>query len=153
MALDDMRAVVDRNLWSCVYACREVAPEMMERRAGKIVTTGSTSGLIGQVPGAIYAAAKAAVQHYTRCLALQLRPYNVAANCIAPGLIVTPRIVASRQVSEERLGLAGPDAVTLDRPGLPIEIARAVEFLVSDGNSYMTGQVIRVDGGEQLWPA
>ncbi len=146
---EDMQAVFDRNLMSCVWCCREVAPEMMARRAGHIVNFGSNAGLVGDEIGAMYATAKAAVTHYSRCLAAQLRRYNVAVNVVAPGTIVTARIIASNQVEPDRLNESG----RLDRYGWPIEIARLVEFLVSDTNTYMTGQVLRIDGGEQLWPA
>ena len=88
--LDDIRAVLDRNLMTCILACREVAPEMMERRAGKIVNIGSIAGLAGRSDGVIYCTAKAAVHEYSRCLADQLRPYNVTVNVVAPGNIVTP---------------------------------------------------------------
>lgn len=146
---EDMQAVFDRNLMSCVWCCREVAPEMMARRAGHIVNFGSNAGLVGDEVGAMYATAKAAVTHYSRCLAAQLRRYNVAVNVVAPGTIVTARIIASNQVQPDRLNESG----RLDRYGWPIEIARLVEFLVSDANTYITGQVLRIDGGEQLWPA
>mgnify|MGYP005857699899 CR=1 FL=1 len=145
----DLHTVIDRNLMTCIYCCRHVAPEMMERKAGHIVNVSSDDGLRGVVQGAIYATAKAAVIHYTRCLAAQLRPHNVAVNAVAPGLIVTPRIVASNQVDRDRLDESG----TFERYGRPTEVARVVEFLVSEANTYMTGQVLRVDGGEQLWPA
>lgn len=146
---EDMRSVFDRNLMTCVWACREVAPEMMKRRYGHIVNFGSVAGLVGAELGAMYATAKAAVTEYSRCLAAQLRRHNVTVNVIAPGTIVTARIVASNQVEMDRLTESG----RLDRYGQSIEVARAIEFLVSDANTYITGQVLRVDGGEQLWPA
>jgi 3-oxoacyl-[acyl-carrier protein] reductase len=82
-------------------------------------------------------------------LAAQLRPYNVRANVVAPGPIITPRFVASRPTDEAKKRTGG----SLDRYGWPIEIARAVEYLVTTDSSYVTGQVLRVDGGSQLWPA
>jgi len=147
--VEDVRAVFDRNVMTCVLACRAVAPEMMERKRGWIVNFGSNGGLRGRGNGAIYGAAKAAVHHYTRCLAHQLREYNIPVNCIAPGGTVTPRFLATRQADESKLGLSG----TLDRYGEPIEVARAVAFLVSDPGPFVSGQILRVDGGSQLWPA
>src|SRR5205823_6269825 len=83
--LADVRAVLDRNLLSCILCCREAAPEMMARKSGRVITVGSIAGTYGRDDGAIYAVAKAAVHEYTRCLAVQLRPYNVPVNCVAPG--------------------------------------------------------------------
>ena len=147
--LEDVRAVIDRNLLSCILACKAVAPGMMDRKRGWIVNFGSTGGLAGRADGVIYAAAKAAVHEYTRCLAAQLRPFNIPVNCIAPGGTVTPRFLATRQADPARL-----EAVdTLERYAQPEETARAVAFLVSDPGPFISGQVIRVDGGGQLWPA
>jgi len=89
----DIRAVLDRNLLSCILCCREVAPELMARKTGRIITIGSIAGTFGRDDGAIYSVAKAAVHEYTRCLAVQLRPYNVAVNCVAPGGTVTNRFL------------------------------------------------------------
>jgi 3-oxoacyl-[acyl-carrier protein] reductase len=97
----------------------------------------------------IYATAKAAVHEYSRCLALQLRAYNVNVNVVAPGDIVTERWKASRTYEEKRMVTGG----TLERYGRPEEIASVVEFLSSDEASYISGQVLRVDGCVQTWPA
>ena len=149
VALEDVRTVLDRNIMTCILCCREVAPEMIARRAGWIVNIGSVAGLSGHAQEAIYSSAKAAVHEYTRCLAAQLRADNVYANAVAPGPIITPRFEASRPIDETKKLTDG----TLERYGWPIEIARAVEFLVTQDSSYVTGQVLRVDGGIQLWPA
>lgn len=147
--LEDVRAVLDRNLWSCILMCKAVAPGMIERRRGWIVNVGSVGGLSGRAEGAIYATAKAAVHEYTRCLAAQLRPHNIPVNVIAPGGTVTPRFLATRRADQSKL--AATD--TLDRYADPEETSRAVAFLVSDPGPFVSGQVLRVDGGAQLWPA
>ena len=149
MSLEDIRAVLDRNLMTCILVCREVAPEMMERKSGCIVNIGSVAGLQGHPTEAIYCAAKAGVHIYSRSLAAMMRPYGVRVNVVAPGQIVTPRFVASRPVDESRMSKSGD----LGRYGWPIEIARVVAFLVSDDSSFISGQVLRVDGGGQPFPA
>ncbi len=149
ISLEDIRTVMDRNLMTCILCCREVAQEMMDRKSGKIVTIGSIAGLFGHPEQVIYATAKAAVHEYSRCLAMPLRPYNVAVNVVAPGETVTQRFLASRETEETKMVEDG----TLERYGWPIEVARTVEFLASDAASYITAQVLRVDGGKQAWPS
>ena len=148
ISLEDLQAVLGRNLMTCLFVCREVAPEMITRRSGRIINIGSLAGMAGVELGAIYATAKAAVHEYTRCLATQLREHNVTVNAIAPGEIVTPRFVASRPIEDAMLVEGG----TLVRYGRPAEIARVVTFLASEGAGYISGQVIRVDGGRQCFP-
>lgn len=146
--LEDIRTVLDRNLLTCILCCRAVAPQMMERRQGKIVNMGSIAGAVGIPQSVIYATSKAAVHEYTRCLAAQLRPYNVNVNAVAPGQITTPRFLHSRSI--EKSMMSGGD--TLERYGDPTEVARVVEFLVSEEARYVSGQILRIDGGEQAWP-
>jgi 3-oxoacyl-[acyl-carrier protein] reductase len=148
ISLADIRTVLDRNLLTCILCCRAVAPAMRERGSGWIVNIGSVAGLGGRPETALYSTAKAAMHEYTRCLAALLRPHNVRVNVVAPGLTYTARFAASRPIDEKMLVEDG----TLERYGRPIEMARVVSFLLT-GGTYITGQVIRVDGGLQLWPA
>lgn len=148
ISLPDLQSVMDRNLLATVLACRAVAPEMMERRQGRIVTVGSIAGLFGRSSGSIYSVAKAAVHEYTRCLATQLRPYNIPVNCVAPGGTVTERFLRIHEVDEEKLVEEG----TLERYGRPGEVASVVAFLCTEASRFMSGQVLRVDGGGQTFP-
>ena len=143
---EEVQTIMDRNLMTCINVCKEVVPAMIDKKQGWVVNIGSIAGMAGLVGAAIYATAKAAVHEYTRCLAALVRPHGIHVNCIAPGDTLSERFKASRPLEEERLNPA-----SLERYGHPVEIARAVEFLVSEGGSYITGQVIRVDGGRQIW--
>ncbi|MGE0714747.1 MAG: SDR family NAD(P)-dependent oxidoreductase [Alphaproteobacteria bacterium] len=145
----DVRAVLDRNLLSTILVCQTVARGMMARRSGRIVTVGSTAGSRGRTKGAIYAVSKAGVAHFTRCLADQLRPYDIAVNCIAPGETRTGRFLATRPIDEARLAEEG----TLDRIATVDEVARLVDVFAGPLGAFVSGQILRVDGGGQGWPA
>ena len=149
VSLDDVRIVIERNLMTCILVCKAVVPAMMEQKSGWIVTIGSIAGLSGHRSEVAYGTAKAAVHEYTKCLASQMRPFGVYANVIAPGEIITPRFVASRPTTDERKVESG----ALTRYGWPMEVAKAVEFFVTADSSYVSGQVLRVDGGAQIFPA
>jgi 3-oxoacyl-[acyl-carrier protein] reductase len=144
----DVRAVLERNLLSTILVCQQVARGMMARRRGRILTVSSIAAFRGRADGAIYATAKAGVVHYTRCLADQLRAYDVAVNSLAPGETRTGRFLATRAVDPERLAEAG----TLERIGTVDEVARVVEFFAGPLGAFVSGQVLRVDGGAQCWP-
>jgi 3-oxoacyl-[acyl-carrier protein] reductase len=147
--LADVKAVLDRNLLSTILCCREAAPEMMARKSGRIITVGSIAGCFGRDDGVIYSVAKAGVHEYTRCLAVQLRPFDVPVNCVAPGGTVTERFLAIHEIEPDKLAQEG----TLLRYGRPHEVASVVAFLAGEEGRFISGQVIRVDGGSQCWPA
>ena len=146
---EDVRAVIDRNLLSTIFVCQQVAQRMMQRRRGRIITIGSVAAFKGRTNGSIYATAKAGAMHFTRCLADQMRPYGVTVNAIAPGDTRTERFLATRVVDPARLAEDG----TLDRIATVDEVARVVEFFAGPMGAFVSGQVIRIDGGGQPWPA
>jgi 3-oxoacyl-[acyl-carrier protein] reductase len=145
---EDVRTVLERNLLSTILVCQRVARGMMARRRGRILTISSIAAFQGRAHSSIYATAKAGVVHYTRCLAAQLRAYDVTANSLAPGDTRTGRFLGTRAVPEERLVEAG----TLERVATVDEVARIVEFFAGPLGAFVSGQVLRVDGGTQCWP-
>jgi len=147
---EDVRAVIDRNLLSTIFMCQQVAPGMMQRKRGRIVTLSSIAAFIGRDHGSIYATAKAGVVHYTRCLAAQLRPYDVTVNSIAPGGTRTGRFIGTGQGNDPKKMVTEG---TLDRVATVDEVARTVAIFAGPAGAFVTGQTLRVDGGGQLWPA
>jgi len=145
---DDIRAIWERNFLTCVNTCKAVVPQMSFRQRGWVVTMGSIAGLSGSPTAVIYAAAKAAVHQYTRCLATQVQADGVHVNCVAPGDITTQRFRASRPLDPSR-----ETGRSLKRYGTTDDVADAVAFLVSPAAAYITGQVLRVDGGKQAFPS
>lgn len=132
----DIRAVVERNVLTTMYACKYAGSHMRERRTGKIVNVGSVAGHVPARNGIIYAAAKAANSHYTRCLAEELRPFDVNVNCIAPGATFTGRFRATRDVPEET------GKSRLQRIAEPQDMASVVLFLTGPLSDHLTGETI-----------
>ena len=145
---EDVRAVVDSNLLATIFTCQRVAKSMRERRSGRIVTVGSIAAFIGRPHSAIYATAKAGMVHYTRCLATAMRPFNVNVNCVAPGDTRTARFLNTRAVDPDRM----VESDTLERIAMVDEVARVTEFFAGPHGDFVSGQVLRVDGGTQCWP-
>jgi len=143
ISLEDAMAVLQRNFIGTMLMCRAVAPGMAERNRGTIVNFGSLNAHQGVSPEVVYGCAKAAIVHYTRCLALEMRSAGVRVNVVSPGPAKTARFLATRQ-TDPRMMREGP---SLDRYAMPAEIANAVAFLATDQSSFISGQVLRVDGG------
>ena len=144
----DVRAVLDRNLLSTILVCQAAAKRMIPSRSGRILTISSVAAFIGREQASIYATAKAGVVHYTRCLATELRPFDITVNSLAPGDTRTGRFLGTRTVDPERLVEEG----TLERIATVDEVARVVEFFAGPLGAFVSGQALRVDGGGQCWP-
>jgi len=144
----DVRALIDRNLVGTMLMCRAVVPAMIARRSGSVVNVASAAAHLGLSPEVVYATIKAAIVHYTRCLAFETRGHNVRVNCVSPGATATARFKKTRPLDPAMLVEDG----TLLRYGTPRDQANAVAFLASDAAKFIHGQVLRVDGGFTLFP-
>ncbi|MBD0290383.1 MAG: 3-oxoacyl-[acyl-carrier-protein] reductase [Thermoleophilia bacterium] len=143
MSDEDWGAVVATNLSGAFYTCRAVARKMLRRRSGAIVNVTSYVGLHGNPGQANYAATKAGLVGFTKALAKELGGRGVRVNAVAPGYITTD--ITTGLSDEIRAFLL--QATALGRLGDPDDVARAVRFLCSDESSYVTGEVLLVDGG------
>lgn len=146
--LEDVHVLIDRNLIGTMLMCRAVCPGMIERRRGSIINIASLAAHFGSSPEVVYSCIKAAVVHYTRCLACETRPVGVRVNAVSPGPTKTARFLATRQ-TDPLMMEEGPSLV---RYGTPAEIADVVAFLASNASRFVNGQVLRVDGGITLYP-
>ena len=149
MTLDDWEQVMAVNVRGSFLMCRAVAPFMREAKRGRIVNLSST-GALGLLGSANYASAKAAVQALTKSLALELGPFNVTVNAVAPGFVVTEmtRSMAEKSgVSIEVMEAEMIKDIPLGRSGTPEDIAHAVAFFADERSSYVSGQILYVAGG------
>jgi 2-hydroxycyclohexanecarboxyl-CoA dehydrogenase len=146
--MEDVRALIDRNLIGTMLMCRAVVPGMLARRAGSVVNIASAAAHIGVSPEVVYSTIKAAIVHYTRCLAAETRDRNVRVNCVSPGATATARFKKTRTLDPAQLVEDG----TLMRYGAPRDQANAVAFLCTSASKFIHGQVLRVDGGWTLFP-
>ena len=141
--LGEWQRSLERNLTSCFLVTRAVLPRLRERRYGRIINISSTSGPVQAFVGdAAYQAAKAGMWGFTRACALETAADGITVNAIAPGWIAT----ASQLESEKDAGRLTP----IKRSGTPQEVAFAVRFLADPEASYLTGQLLIVDGGNSV---
>jgi 2,3-dihydro-2,3-dihydroxybenzoate dehydrogenase len=152
------RRVLDVNLKSMLFCCQAVVPSMIEARGGRIVNTGSTAAKVPRWEIGAYCVSKAAVLHFTRCLAMELAQYGITVNAVGPGATITnlrqnsgvPEPAGSAE-ARRQAQLKGDMAtfrigVPLGRLGEAQDQANAIAFLASDEASYISGECIYVDG-------
>jgi 3-oxoacyl-[acyl-carrier protein] reductase len=140
---EDWRTVLETNLSSVFYTCRAAARGMMRRRSGAIVNLSSIVGVHGNPGQTNYGASKAGIIGFTKSLARELGSRGVRANVVAPGYVTTQLTDVLPEEAREAMLANTP----LGRLGDPADVARAVRFLVSDEASFITGEVLLVDGG------
>jgi 3-oxoacyl-[acyl-carrier protein] reductase len=149
MSDEDWDAVIDTHLKGTFYAARAAQKHMVEQKSGKMVLISSTSAL-GNRGQTNYSTAKAGLQGMTKTFAIELGPYNVNVNCVAPGFIATDmtKQTAERMgVPFEQFMQAVSEQVPLRRAGQPEDVAGTIAYLCSEDASYVSGQVIYVAGG------
>jgi 3-oxoacyl-[acyl-carrier protein] reductase len=146
MTEEQWDAVIDTDLKGCFNYIRAVAPVFKERQHGKIVNITSINGLRGKFGQSNYSAAKAGVIGLTKTAAKELGKYNVNVNAVAPGLIETEMI--SKMPDEAKQ--TSLNETVFKRLGTPEEVAHVVSFLCSDLSRHVTGEVIKVDGGQYI---
>ena len=149
MTEEDWDLVQDIDLKGVFLGTQAVLGHMMEQKYGKIINISSMAALGTNNPGTVaYASAKAGVISLTKTTAREAGPYGINVNCILPGRIVTDIIFTNRTKEEAEKFLAeGRERSVLGRTGTPDDIANLALFLASEDSSFMTGQIIRVDGG------
>jgi 2-hydroxycyclohexanecarboxyl-CoA dehydrogenase len=148
ISLEDIQVLTNNNLIGTMLVCQTFCAGMKERKEGSVINIASAAAHMGCTPEVVYSTLKAAVVHYTRCLALELRPFGVRINAVSPGATKTARFVATRTVDPAKMDAPG----SLMRYAEPAEIADAVAFLAGPHSRFINGQVLRVDGGITLFP-
>lgn len=143
MSVEDFERVIDINLKGTFNVTKNVVPYMMKKKTGKIINLASVVGVSGNAGQCNYAASKAGIIGFTKSIAKELASRNILANCVAPGFIDTDMTSVLSDSVKESINAQIP----LKRMGSSEEIANTVYFLGGEENTYITGQVINVDGG------
>ena len=149
---EDWDLVMNVNVKAIFHTCRSVIPQMIKQGSGSIVNISSVGSVLHAYPALfIYTISKAAVNTFTRCLAVELADKGIRVNCIMPGMIDSPviykEIIGLYEGDIERMRKDREARVPMKRMGEPWDIAYASLFLVSDKAKYITGQILSVDGG------
>jgi 3-oxoacyl-[acyl-carrier protein] reductase len=148
ISFEDIQTLINNNLIGTMLMCQTFVPPMAAAGRGCVVNIASSAAHIGVSPEVVYATLKAAIVHYTRCLAKELMNDGVRINAVSPGSTKTARFQATRVVDPQRMDSSGR---SFDRYAEPGEIADAVAFLASERAKFVNGQTLRVDGGFSLF--
>ena len=143
MSPEDFDSVINVNLRGAFLCTRYVMPHLIRQRSGRVINMSSVVGLSGNPGQANYAAAKAGLVGLTKAVAREVASRNVTVNALAPGYITTAMVAGLSEENQAKI-LA---RIPMGRFGTPEDVAEAVVFLCSDGASYITGQVLTIDGG------
>ncbi len=146
MSDENWHKIVNTNLSGPFYTCRAVAPQMMERRNGKIINIASNNSVLAEPYGAPYASSKAALKMLTRVLANEWGPYNVNVNCIAPGTFITEMMPKDYQDPEKHQEMV--EGIPLKRLTDIRDLGLLALYLACPASDWMTGQFMNLDGGE-----
>ena len=146
----EWHTVIGTSLFGALNLTHACAPHMLDRPGGSIVNIGATTGLRPRTDGAAYCAAKAALLHLTKCLALELAP-AVRVNCIIPGMTETDELTTRYRLDDPQHRAAVLSEIPQRRIARTDDIADALEYLVGPLSSYVTGQKLIVDGGQFMW--
>jgi 2-hydroxycyclohexanecarboxyl-CoA dehydrogenase len=139
--------LVELNFMGVLRCTRAVLPGMIERGAGRVVSIASDAGRVGSSGEAVYAGCKGGVIAFMKTVAREVAKYGVTANTVCPGPTATPPVTRMLAEGSERYIEALKRSIPMRRLGEPEDIAAAVEYLVSDGAGYVTGQTLSVNGG------
>ena len=149
ISFEDIQALINNNLVGTMLMCQAFIPPMIKANGGTVINIASAAAHMGVSPEVVYGTLKAAVVHYTRCLAKELMDEGVRVNVVSPGETKTARFQSTRALDPKRMDSSGKSFRRYAEPG---EIADAVAFLAGERSKFINGQVLRVDGGVTIFP-
>jgi NAD(P)-dependent dehydrogenase (short-subunit alcohol dehydrogenase family) len=150
----DHDIIFDRNYKTTLNSIKSIIPHFKKNKFGKIITTSTISANHGVTQETAYSTAKAAVIEFTKCVAVEMRSYGININCIAPGGTLTGRFNSNieNRSKDDLKKINSKDESILLKPAKPEYISSVVKFLLSEDSKYISGQILRIDGGQFTSP-